>query len=355
MNGVLMPDFYTIRWLPEGVVSMIDQRLLPHQVVYNSYHTPEGVGEAINEMVIRGAPAIGAAAAYGLALVPWHTESEDAEEIVEQLEKAAGMLRLSRPTAVNLSWALDQILDEVHRSACGSRTELRELVLGEATRIAEQDVAINLALGAHGQGVIPDPAVIIHHCNTGSLAAVDYGTALGVIRLAHEKGKEVFVYVDETRPRLQGGRLTAWELQQYGVPFKVIADGASGYFMRTGRVDLCLVGADRVAANGDVANKIGTYNLAVVAHENKVPFYVAVPKSTIDMKTPSGDLIKIEERPAVEVTHVGEWQITPDDTPVGNPAFDVTPAKYISGFITEEGIVTPPYPENLKALFTETP
>ena len=351
MHGVIMDDFYTIHWLPEGAVSMIDQRLLPHRVVYNTYHTPEGVAGAIKEMVIRGAPAIGAAAAYGLALVPWHADSEDLGQVLAQLEQAAETLRQSRPTAVNLTWALDRILDLVHSSSFVTPDELRDLVLGEATRIAEEDVAINLALGAHGQGVIPDPAVIIHHCNTGSLAAVDYGTALGVIRLAHEKGKDVFVYVDETRPRLQGGRLTAWELQQYGVPFKVIADGASGYFMRSGKVDLCIVGADRVAANGDVANKIGTYNLAVVAHENKVPFYVAVPKSTIDLKTPSGDSIKIEERPAVEVTHAGEWQITPDDTPVGNPAFDVTPAKYISGFITEAGIVSPPYPQNLENLF----
>lgn len=349
-----MADFYTIRWLPEGAVSMIDQRLLPHQVVYNTYQTPEGVGGAIRDMVIRGAPAIGAAAAYGLALVPWHANSGETGTILTQLEGAAEMLHQSRPTAVNLTWALDRILDLVHSSPCDTPAELRELVLGEAKRIAEEDVDINLALGTHGQQVIPDPAVIIHHCNTGSLAAVDYGTALGVIRLAHEKGKDVFVYVDETRPRLQGGRLTAWELQQYGVPFKVIADSASGYYLQSGAVDLCIVGADRVAANGDVANKIGTYNLAVVAHENKVPFYVAVPKSTIDLKTPSGDLIKIEERPAVEVTHAGEWQITPDDTQVGNPAFDVTPARFISGFITEEGIVSPPYPQNLKALFGES-
>jgi methylthioribose-1-phosphate isomerase len=348
-----MADFYTIRWLEEGAVSMIDQRLLPHQIVYNSYRSPEEVGGAIKDMVIRGAPAIGAAAAFGMALVPWYAESEDSEEIVEGLEKAAEMLRQSRPTAVNLTWALDRILALVHRSSLSSPADLRDLVLGEATKIAEDDVAINVALGNHGQQIVPDPAVIVHHCNTGSLAAVDYGTALGVIRLAHEQGKEVFVYVDETRPRLQGGRLTAWELQQYGVPFKVIADGASGHYLQSGKVDLCLVGADRVAANGDVANKIGTYNLSVVAAANNVPFYVAVPKSTIDMNTPSGDLIEIEERPAHEITHAGQWQITPDNTPVGNPAFDVTPARYITGFITEKGIVSPPFPENLRALFRE--
>jgi len=348
-----MPDFYTIRWQPEGAVSMIDQRLLPHQVVYNSYQTPVEVGAAIRDMVIRGAPAIGAAAAYGLALVPWHTESEDPAEIISQLEIAADTLRQARPTAANLSWALARILERVNSSPMDTAADLRDLVLGEAKKIVEEDIAINLALGSQGQQVVPDQAVIIHHCNTGSLAAVDYGTALGVIRLAHEQGKDIFVYVDETRPRLQGGRLTAWELLQYGVPFKVIADGASGHMMRTGKVDLCIVGADRVAANGDVANKIGTYNLAVVAHENKVPFYVAVPKSTIDIHTASGDMIEIEERPAGEVTHAGSWQITPDGTPVANPAFDITPARYVTGLITEEGILSPPYPEKLKRLFQE--
>jgi methylthioribose-1-phosphate isomerase len=337
---MIMADFYTIRWLDEGGVSMIDQRALPHQVNYHTYQTPEEVGEAIRSMVIRGAPAIGAAAAFGLALVPWHSERGTTTEIIHELEDAAHTLRLSRPTAVNLAWALERILDLVHHSNPESPAELRDLVLGEAQRVAEEDVAINLALGNHGQELIPDQAVIIHHCNTGSLAAVEYGTALGVIRLAHEQGKDIFVYVDETRPRLQGGRLTAWELLQYGVPFKVIADGASGSFLQSGKVDLCIVGADRVAANGDVVNKIGTYNLAVVAHENQVPFYVAVPKSTIDMSTPSGDLIPIEERPPEEVTHAGDWQIAPDETPVGNPAFDCTP-----------GIIRPPYPENLLNLF----
>lgn len=348
-----MADFYTIRWLEDGGVSMIDQRTLPHQIVYNTYMTPEEVGGAIKDMVIRGAPAIGAAAAFGLALAAWHTDSENLEEIKSQLDNAADLLLQSRPTAVNLAWALERILDLVRSSALSSPEELRDLVLGEAKRIAEEDVAINLALGDHGQELIPHQAVIIHHCNTGSLAAVDYGTALGVIRLAHERGKEIFVYVDETRPRLQGGRLTAWELLQYGVPFKVIADGASGYYLQTGEVDLCIVGADRVAANGDVANKIGTYNLAIAAHENEVPFYVAVPKSTIDMNTPSGDLIEIEERPPSEVTHAGDWQITPDETPVGNPAFDITPARYITAFITEKGIIRPPFPDHLAQLFQD--
>jgi len=302
-------------------------------------------------MVIRGAPAIGAAAAFGLALVPWHDKSGDLKVVLAEVKRAAEILAASRPTAVNLFWAIDRMMKLVKDDTYSSITELRDALLYEAQIIADEDAEINLAICKNAQTLIPEGAVIFHHCNTGSLATVDYGTALGIIRLAHEEGKNVFAYVDETRPRLQGARLTAWELLQYGVPFKVVADSTSGHYMRTQKVDLCVVGTDRVAANGDVANKIGTYNLAVVAHENNVPFYVGLPKSTIDLNTPSGDLIKIEERPPQEVTHVGTWQITPDNTPVGNPAFDVTPAKYITAFITEDGIVYPPYEENLANLF----
>jgi len=346
-----MTSFHTIKWVEPGQVSMIDQRRLPHEVVYNEYKDPTSVAGAIKDMVIRGAPAIGAAAAFGLALVPVHDTSGDVAKVQENLQKAAGILRQARPTAVNLFWAIDCIMTAIKEADFETVAELRDVVLGEAQKIAQEDIKINYSLGSHAQPLIPDGAVIFHHCNTGSLAAVDYGTALGAIRIAHEKGKKIFIYVDETRPRLQGARLTAWELKQYGVPFKVVADSTSGFYMQTQKVDLCIVGTDRVAANGDVANKIGTYNLAVVAHENKVPFYVAVPKSTIDMNTLSGELIKIEERPPEEVTHVGTWQITPDDTPVGNPAFDVTPAKYITAFITEDGLVYPPYEENLPKLF----
>ena len=346
-----MPSFHTIKWVDPGLVSMIDQRVLPHQVIYNEYKDPVAVAGAIKDMVIRGAPAIGAAAAFGLALVPWYSKAGDVEAVLAELQEAAGILRQARPTAVNLFWAIERIIKLVEEAGVGSVADLRDIVLDEAQQIAREDVEINRSLGSHAQSLIPDGAVIFHHCNTGSLAAVDYGTALGAIRIAHEKGKKIFVYVDEPRPRLQGARLTAWELKQYGVPFKVVADSASGFYMQTQKIDLCIVGTDRVAANGDVANKIGTYNLAVVAHENDVPFYVAVPKSTIDLNTPSGDLIKIEERPPEEVTTVGSWQITPDDTPVGNPAFDVTPAKYITAFITEDGIIYPPYEENLAELF----
>ncbi len=346
-----MGTFHTIKWLDPGLVSMIDQRKLPHEVIYNEYQDPAGVAGAIRDMVIRGAPAIGAAAAFGLALVPWHDQSGDLETVITELGSTAELLRKARPTAVNLTWAIDRILALVGETKVNTVAELRDLILHNAQLIAAEDVKTNLSIGENGQSLIPDGATIFHHCNTGSLAAVDYGTALGVIRLAHERGKNIFVYVDETRPRLQGARLTAWELLQYGVPFKVVADSASGFYMSTQKVDLCIVGTDRVAANGDVANKIGTYNLAVVAHENKVPFYVAVPKTTIDLNTPSGRKIEIEERPAEEVTHVGNWQITPDGTPVGNPAFDITPAKYVTAFITEDGLVYPPYEKNLARLF----
>ena len=256
---------------------MIDQRKLPHETVYNQYTDPAAVAEAITAMVIRGAPAIGAAAAFGMALVPWYDTSGDVETVLRDLKDAAEVLRASRPTAVNLFWAIDRMQKLIEEEEYASVSELKTMLLGEAQTIADEDAQINLQICKYAQELIPQNAKIFHHCNTGSLAAVDYGTALGIIRLAHEQGKNVFAYVDETRPRLQGARLTAWELLQYGVPFKVVADSTSGHYMRTEKVDLCIVGTDRVAANGDVANKIGTYNLAVVAHENKVPFYVAVP------------------------------------------------------------------------------
>jgi methylthioribose-1-phosphate isomerase len=348
-----MGEFHSIQWLDSGVISMIDQRKLPQETVYNEYRDPKDVAGAIKDMVIRGAPAIGAAAAFGITLVPWYDESGDLELVLKQVKEAADVLRAARPTAVNLFWAIDRMMAVVDQGEYSSVPELKGLLFQEAQTIAEDDVRINLAICNNAQPLIPQNARIFHHCNTGSLAAVDYGTALGIIRVAHESGKNVFAYVDETRPRLQGARLTAWELLQYGVPFKVVADSSSGHYMRTEKIDLCVVGTDRVAANGDVANKIGTYNLAVVAHENNVPFYVGLPKSTIDLGTPSGDQIEIEERPAQEVTHVGDCQITPDNTPVGNPAFDVTPAKYITAFITEDGIVYPPYEENLARLFQD--
>ena len=344
--------FHSIQWL-DGVVRMLDQRLLPAQTVYNDYTTPDAVAAAIRSMVIRGAPAIGAAAAYGLALVPVHAPTADLASVRSELARAADVLRASRPTAVNLFWAIDRMMARLNDPALDSVAALAQAALAEADAIAAEDVEINKQIGRNAMPLVPDGATIIHHCNTGSLATVDYGTALGIIRMAHEQGKGVFALVDETRPRLQGARLTAWELKEYGVPFKVIADSASGHYMRTSGVDLCVVGADRVAANGDTANKIGTYNLAVVAHENGVPFYVAAPTTTIDLNTASGDDIPIEERPARELTHVRECQITPDGVAVGNPAFDVTPARYITAIITERGVAYPPFAESLAALMND--
>ncbi|MDX1414506.1 MAG: S-methyl-5-thioribose-1-phosphate isomerase [Candidatus Promineifilaceae bacterium] len=347
-----MSAFHSIAW-QEGAVIMLDQRLLPHATVYNEYHTVSEVAEAIRDMVIRGAPAIGAAAAYGLVLVCTNSNTADVEGLRQELANGAEQLKQARPTAVNLFWAVERMIDRLNDPSLDTVPAMREAALAEANTIAAEDVAINKQIGRNALPLIPDQATIIHHCNTGSLATVDYGTALGIIRMAHEEGKEVLALVDETRPRLQGGRLTAYELKQYGVPFKVIADSASGYFMRVHGVDLCVVGADRVAANGDTANKIGTYNLAVVAHENGVPFYVAAPTTTIDMQTDTGDDIEIEERPGDEVTHVGTWQITPDDTPVANPAFDITPAKYITAIITEKGIAYPPFKKSIAALMAK--
>lgn len=345
-----MNTFRSIAWQDEGIVRMLDQRKLPLETVYNDYTTHSEVAAAIKDMVIRGAPAIGAAAAYGMALTAHYTQATDAKSLRAELAEASKILAASRPTAVNLFWALDRMKATIANPALESVAALQKATLAEAHAIAEEDVAINKAIGMNALDLVPDKATIIHHCNTGSLATVDYGTALGVIRTAHEHGKDVLALLDETRPRLQGGRLSAYELKMQGVPFKVIADGASGHFMRTLGVDLCVVGADRVAANGDTANKIGTYNLAVVAHENGVPFYVAAPTTTIDMATKHGDEIEIEERPPSEITHVGDCQITPDDVEVGNPAFDVTPSKYITAIITEKGVVYPPFDENLAQL-----
>ncbi len=345
-----MNAFRSIEWLDEGIVRMLDQRVLPHETVYNDYKTHGEVAQAITDMVIRGAPAIGAAAAYGMALTAHHSQTSDVDALRLELAAASEILARSRPTAVNLFWALERMNKRIADPKLNTVKALQEATLAEAHAIAEEDVAINKAIGMNALPLIPDKATIIHHCNTGSLATVDYGTALGVIRTAHENGKKVFTLLDETRPRLQGGRLSAYELKEQGIPFKVIVDGASGHFMRTLGVDLCVVGTDRVAANGDVANKIGTYNLAVVAHENNVPFYVAAPTTTIDMATKHGDEIEIEERPASEITHVRECQITPDNIEVGNPAFDVTPAKYVTAIITEKGVVYPPFEESLAKL-----
>lgn len=345
-------SFRSIEWLDaSGELRLLDQRALPTETVYLTYTDYREVAEAIRSMVVRGAPAIGATAAYGIALATRYSQATSVDDLYAELNEADLILRGSRPTAVNLFWALDRM--KLRLAGLDSVETIKTRSLEEAHLIADEDVKTNKSIGQFALELVPNEATIIHHCNTGSLATVDYGTALGVIRTAHETGKTVSVLVDETRPRLQGARLTSWELKQQGIPHRVIADGASGHYMRKEGVDLCVVGADRIAANGDTANKIGTYNLAVVANENKVPFYVAAPLSTIDLQTLTGDDIEIEERTAQEVTHIRGVPITPDDIEVGNPAFDVTPAQYITAIITEKGIIYPPYEENIKKMFEE--
>ncbi len=344
-----MKPYYPLRWQP-GVVTMIDQRLLPQEIIYNEYRHAAGVAEAIRSMVIRGAPAIGAAAGYGMALAAYHSQATSLAGLKEELVAADAVLRASRPTAVNLAWALERIRRVIDDPRHTTPLALKAAIETEAQTISDENVSMNRQMGLNALPLVPERARIFHHCNTGALATVDYGTALGVIRAAHEHGKQVFVYVDETRPRLQGARLTAWELQQLGIPHTVVVDGASGHIMRTQGADLCVVGCDRVAANGDTANKIGTYNLALAAYAHGVPFYVVGPTSTIDLSLPTGDLIPIEERPEEEVTCIGDYRIAPQGVQASNPAFDVTPAKYITGIITERGVAYPPFEQSLKRL-----
>ncbi len=344
-----MTTFRSIEW-QDNALRLLDQRKLPAETVYLELRDPQMVAEAIRTMVVRGAPAIGAAAAYGLALAALHSTAQRTTDIVREVERAAELLRVSRPTAVNLFWAIQRVMDKVRASRDLTPDALRDIILREAHAIAAEDIQANKQIGLNAQPLIPNPAKILHHCNTGSLATVDYGTALGIIRIAHERGKQVHAYLDETRPRLQGAKLSAWELNQLGIPHTVIVDGASGFVMRKIGIDLCVVGADRIAANGDTANKIGTYNLALVAKAHGVPFYVAAPTSTIDMSIRCGDDILIEERGAEEITHVGTERVVPEGSPVLNYAFDVTPADLITAIITEKGVAYPPFTESLPRL-----
>ncbi|MEA3460100.1 MAG: S-methyl-5-thioribose-1-phosphate isomerase, partial [Chloroflexota bacterium] len=334
----------------DGVVRMIDQRRLPSELVVAEFTDYREVARAIREMLIRGAPAIGAAAAFGLALAARQSRATTREGLLADLEEAAEVLRATRPTAVNLPWAIERMLARARDAGHAAVGEVVKALKKEAQRIADEDVETNRRMGAYGAELIADGDNILTHCNTGALATVDYGTALGVIWTAHEQGKRIHVWVDETRPRLQGARLTAWELMQEGIPMTLIADNAAGHLMRTGRVDIVIVGADRVAANGDVANKIGTYKLAVLAKENGIPFYSVAPTSTIDLSIASGDEIPIEERDPAEVTNVGGVRIAPEGVRVYNPAFDVTPHRYITGIVTEKGIVYPPFRRDLRKI-----
>jgi methylthioribose-1-phosphate isomerase len=338
----------TIEWQDDAVV-MVDQRKLPAREVYVRCRTAAEVARAIKTMVIRGAPAIGVAAAMGLALGMRRSRATGTRQFAAEFQKTAELLGGTRPTAVNLFWAIERMKACFARTAHagGSVNEIRAALVAEATAIHDEDVASCRAIGAHGAAVLPRDARVLTHCNAGALATAGYGTALGVIRAAAEAGRLAMVFADETRPFLQGARLTAWELVREGIPTTVITDSMAGSLMRQGRVDVVVVGADRIAANGDFANKIGTYPVAVLAREHGVPFYVAAPWSTIDLATPDGSRIPIEERSAREVTHVGATLIAPEQARIYNPAFDVTPAALVTGIITERGIHRPPYQESL--------
>ncbi len=338
----------TIYW-ENDQVKMIDQRRLPAALDIIACKTHAEVARAIKDMTIRGAPAIGAAAGFGLALAARQSPARTPRDLLADLQAASTLLRSARPTAVNLAWALERVMRCAESKTNLSADGLREAILNEAQAIADEDVQINKRMAEHGAALIDDGDTVIHHCNTGALATVDWGTALGVIRTAHEQGKHVHVLVDETRPRLQGARLTAWELEQYGIPYEIISDNAAGHFLKTGQVQKVLFGADRVAANGDVANKIGTYMLSLAAHDNRIPVYAVVPTSTIDLSLASGDLIPIEERDPDEVLGIqfhGE-SVTPREAEARNPAFDVTPNRLITAIVTENGIVYPPFDVNL--------
>ena len=336
----------TIEWTPAGVV-MIDQTRLPLETAFVTCRDYVEVADAIRKMVIRGAPAIGVAAAMGVALGVLRSEDPEADmpEICETLAK-------TRPTAVNLFWAIERMKKVFASARELSLPELRARMVEEAQQVRQEDIAINRSIGRHGAPLVPDGKTVLTHCNAGALATAGFGTALGVIRAAVEAGKKIDVFADETRPFLQGARLTAWELQRDGIETTLITDNMAGHFLKSGRIGCVVVGADRIAANGDVANKVGTYGVAVLAKENNIPFYVAAPISTLDLTLASGDLIPIEERSAREVTQVQGVSIAPEGIHVANPAFDVTPARYVTGIITEHGVARAPYQESLRELST---
>ncbi len=346
--------FETLCWR-DGALEMIDQRLLPMRAEFRRYDSAEGVAEAIRSMVVRGAPAIGCAAAYGVALAARRLVQRSNARFLQELEAAFHLLGSSRPTAVNLSWALDRQRGVVAGVGAAGPAAIADALLAEAHTILAEDITINRAMGSHGAALVPNDARVLTHCNAGALATAGHGTALGVIRSAVEAGKRISVFADETRPFLQGARLTAWELMQDGIPVTLIADSAAGLLLSRSEIDLVIVGADRVAANGDTANKIGTYPLAVMAQRHGIPFYVACPLSTIDLSLDHGELIPIEERGAEEVAGFAGVRWAPEGVGVRNPAFDVTPAALVTALITERGVVARPDREKLRALFSKVP
>jgi methylthioribose-1-phosphate isomerase len=347
----------TVKWdYTLQQVRMIDQRLLPGEYREVSFASYDQVADAIRQMVVRGAPAIGATAAFGMALAAHTSPAGEVEELRDDMAAAAETLQAARPTAINLTWAVERMLQVPNNPDMDNVRDLRAAVLDQAQRIADEDVEINKRMAAHGAGLMKEGETVIHHCNTGALATVDWGTALGVIRMAHEQGKRPHVLVDETRPRLQGARLTAWELEQYGISYEIITDTAAGFFLSSGKVNRVLVGADRAAANGDVANKIGTYMLALAARDNQVPFFAVVPTSTVDLSLAEGNQIPLEERDPSEVLNLeveGE-PVAPAGALARNPAFDITPHRLITGIVTENGVVYPPFENNLPQVVRES-
>ncbi len=348
--------FKTLEWTGDGV-RMIDQTRLPAEETYITCKDYGEVAEAIRSMIIRGAPAIGVAAAMGVALGVKNSAARTVPELKTEFDAICDAITRTRPTAVNLFWAVKRMRQVFEATIAGAEPEAERMVrtktrlIDEAQRVLAEDIAINEAMGKHGAALMPDSGTVLTHCNAGALATAGYGTALGVIRAAVTQGKQINVFADETRPFLQGARLTAWELAKDGIPVTVITDSMAGHFMKQGQIRAAIVGADRIAANGDVANKIGTYSVAVLARENGIPFYVAAPLSTIDMSLESGDLIPIEERSSGEVTRMAGSQITPAGVEARHPAFDVTPHRYVTAIITERGVARDPYTESLKALF----
>ncbi len=339
----------TLEWTESGV-RFIDQRKLPTEETYVTCKTHEQVADVIRTMVVRGAPAIGVAAAMGIALGVKNSKAENGGELKREFDQICEIISKTRPTAVNLFWAIRRMSDKFEQLRIRPIPQIKQALIEEAQRMHAEDIASNQAMGRYGATLMPSSGGVLTHCNAGALATAGYGTALGVIRAAVEQGKKIHVYADETRPFLQGSRLTAWELMKDGIPTTVISDNMAGAIMRQGKIGAIVVGADRIAANGDVANKIGTYTVAVLAKENNIPFYVAAPFSTIDLDTPDGSKIPIEQRDPAEVTHIAGKAIAPEGVQVENPAFDVTPAKYVVAIITERGIARAPYAESLKNL-----
>ena len=334
----------------DGKVFLIDQTKLPEKFEILSYDNHRDLNLAIKNMIVRGAPAIGAAAALSMVLGAKKFKGVSLSSFKEYMMEVAEEIKGTRPTAVNLFWAIERILGIVLDGSNEDLVNLKEKIVIEGLKILEEDVETNKRIGEYGAAIIKDGWTILTHCNAGALATVSYGTALGVIRTAFNQGKNIKVFVDETRPRLQGAKLTAWELVNEGIPTRLISDNMAGYFMRKGEVNVVIVGADRIAANGDTANKIGTYSLAILAKEHSIPFYVAAPISTVDKKTQNGLSIPIEERSHREVIYIGREKIAPDGVEVVNPAFDVTPNKYITGLITEKGIIKQPYLRSIEIL-----